>query len=216
MDDTPAGEFSDSEGAARVTVSNDATIVKVGSNSLEILFDATAQVEDGVQYTAGQPYNFTADENVGLWIYSTIALDAADIAVELQDDGGERVISLGAVAATTWEWESLALPGADGDKDAISEMRIVQKVDKGAMTIYLDTFWKWDDATDEDITNDILDDGDISVLVDIIAGGAWSNLVQQTDYFIDYSSTDHIVYVSDQSANKVVLFYAYEDHSKDH
>jgi len=86
----------------------------------------------------------------------------------------------------------------------------VQKVDKGAFDLYIDAVFKWDDAEDEDITNDILDDGDVSVLVDIIAGGAWSNLVRYTDYFIDYSSTDHIVYVTDQSANKIVLLYAYE------
>lgn len=210
MDDSPAGEWTDDTGNGFVVMSNDATYFKMGANSLKMAFADTAQVEDGAQYVAGQPYDFSSDESFGFWVYSSIALNAADFALELQDDGGERVITLGAVAATTWEWESLALPGADADKNVISEMRIVQKVDKGAMDLYVDAVFKWDDADQVALTQNILTDGDHSVKADVTAGGAFSMLTRYTDYLISYEGTDYLVAVSDQSANKVSILYTYE------
>jgi len=210
MDDSPDGEFTDSEGNGKVTFSNDATYYKMASNSLKMVFAADALVEDGAAYVAGQPYDWTDDENLGFWIYSSIALDANDLAFELQDDGAEQVILVGAISATAWTWVSLTLPGANADKDVISEIRIVQKVDKGAMDIYVDAVFKWDSAEEVDLTYDILDDGDFSCLADVTAGGAWGDKVRYTNYFVDYDSTDHLVFITDESANKLIFGYAYE------
>jgi hypothetical protein len=210
MDDSPSGEWTDSEGNGKVVMSDDATYFKMATKSLKMAYAADALVEDGAQYVAGQPYDFSSDENIGFWAYSSIALDGNDLAYELQDDGGEQVILIGAIAATTWTWISLALPGADGDKDAISEMRIVQKVDKGAFDLYVDALFKWDDTEQTALTQNILADGDHSVKADVTAGGAFSMLTRYTDYLIDYGGTDYLVAISDQSANKVSILYTYE------
>lgn len=210
MDDSPSGEHTDSEGAGRVVMSDDATYYKMGAKSLKMAFDATAIAEDGSQYVAGQPFDFSDDENVGFWLYSSIALNGNDLAYEIQDNGGEQVMLIGAIAATTWTWVSLTLPGANGDKDVISEQRIVQKVDKGAMDLYVDALFKWDSTEDTALTESILTDGDFAAISDITAGGAWNNEVRYTDYFIDYDSTDNLVIMTDQSANKWVLGYAFE------
>ena len=210
QDDSPSGEWTDSELNAKVVMSDDATYFKIASNSLKIAYAADALVEDGTQYVTGQPYNFTDDENLGFWLYSSIALNGNDLAFELQDDGAEQVILIGAIAATTWTWVSLTLPAANADKDAISEMRLVQKVDKGAFDLYMDGCYKWDSADETALTQNILTDGDISALADITAGGAWANKARYTDYFIDYDSTDNLVVVGNESTNKWLLLYAYQ------
>ncbi len=211
MDDSPSAEWTDSEGNGFVVTSDDATLFKMGSNSLKAAFNASATLEDGVQYTSGQPFNFTDDENWGMWIYSSVALDATDLALELQDDGGEQVLTMGAIAANTWTWEKVTLPAANADKDVISEIRIVQKADKGAFNLFLDAAFKWDSTENTALSQNILEDGDFSAIADITAGGAWSSLVRYTDYFIDYNTgANNLVAVSDQSANKVILGYAYE------
>lgn len=130
---------------------------------MKAAYAADALVEDGVTYTAGQPYDFSSDENIGMWVYSSIALDAADLAYELADDGGEQVITFPGISATTWTWVSLTLPAADGDKDVISEMRIVQKVDKGAFDLYVDGIYKWDDTEQITLVQQCLTDGVMAV-----------------------------------------------------
>ncbi len=210
MDDSPSGEHVDSEGNSKVVMSDDATFFKMGAKSLKIAYAADALVEDGSAYVTGQPYNWTDDENIGFWAYSSIALDGNDLAFELQDNGGEQVVLIGAIPATTWTWISLALPGANGDKDNISELRIVQKVDKGEFDLYIDALFKWDDADDMDLLYDIIDDGDFSVMADPTAGGSWVAKTRYTNYFIDYTGTDHLVFITDESANKWILGYSYE------
>lgn len=211
MDDSPSAEWTDSESAARVVMSDDGTLFKMGSNSLKMAFDATATTEDGAAYVAGQPYDFTDNESIGFWAYSSVALSGADFAYELQDDGGERVINFPAVAVTTWTWVSLALPGANADKDVISEMRIVQKVDKGAFDLYIDAVWKFDDDQKITLAQQVLTEGVTSIIEDATGGvvGNWTTMVEYTNFFVDYGGTDYVVVITDESASRWIINYAY-------
>ena len=211
MDDSPSAEWTDSESAARVVMSDDGTLFKMGSNSLKMAFDATATTEDGAAYVTGQPYNFTDNESIGFWAYSTVALSGADFAYELQDDGGEQVINFPAVAATTWAWVSLTLPGANADKDVISEQRIVQKVDKGEFDLYIDAVWKWDDDQQITLAQQVLTEGVTSIIEDATGGvvGNWTTMVEYTNYFVDYGGTDYVVVITDESASRWIINYAY-------
>lgn len=211
MDDSPSAEWTDSESAARVVMSDDGTLFKMGSNSLKMAFDATATTEDGAAYVTGQPYDFSADESISFWAYSSVALDASDFAYELQDDGGERVLNFPAMAATTWTWVRLALPGADGDKDVISEMRIVQKVDVGAFDLYIDAIWKYDDTEKITLAQRVLTEGVMSIIEDATGGvvGNWTTMVEYTNFFVDYGGTDYVVVITDESASRWIINYAY-------
>jgi len=214
MDDSPSGEWTDSEGNGKVTFANDGTYYKEGSNSLKIIFAADALVEDGAQYTTGQPYDWTTDEYVGLWIYSDIALDANDIAFEYTDDGGERIELIGAITVNTWTWVRLTLTVTDNEKDVISELRIVQKVDKGAFNLYVDALTKWDAADATALTNNPLQDGILSVLFQTYANTGTHEQTQKSMYaewFIDWgASTSYFVPIGDQSAYVANVLYAHE------
>jgi len=214
MDDSPTGEWTDSEGNGKVTFTNDGTYYKEGAASLKLIFAADALVEDGAQYTSGANYDWTTDEFVGMWIYSDIALDASDIAFEYADDGAERIELIGAIAVNTWTWVRLTLTVTDNEKDVISELRIVQKVDKGAFNLYVDHVTKWDEAEAVAFTNQPLQDGVLSVLFVTDAQdqvNASTNKLEYAEWFVDYHATaTKFVPIGDQSAFNAQVLYAHE------
>lgn len=215
MDDTPDGEWSDSEAGGNVTVSADATYYKEGSYSLKLVFGEAAAAEDGVQYTTGQPYDFSSDEYEGVWIYSTVALSANEFAFELADDGGEQVcLYEESISANVWKWIRFTLPAADADKDNISEIRFVLKADKGACTIYLDAATKWDAADAVTLNQDIIQDGFRNCIFQTYADGNTHEGANQTMYstfLIDWgATTSYFVPIGDQSAYCATLLYFYE------
>ena len=108
----------------------------------------------------------------------------------------------------------MALKGTDADKDAISELRIVQKVDKGVFDLYVDALTKWDGADAVTLTKHILQDGMLSVVFYKNADGQTHEGANKTEYaewLIDWgAATDYFVPIGDQSSYDALLLYAHE------
>lgn len=213
MDDTPFGEFTATD--ADVTCADSATYAATGTNSLKITFSVDSDASDGCQDSV--TYDFTDDETMGFWIWSSIAWDAADLAVVLTDDGGAQALTLPAIPALTKTWVNLTLPAGNGDKDVITVMLVsitaqgLTKVASAAADIYIDAAYKWDATEEVALGNAIVQDSVFGVLaVETAAGSAntETNLTHYTDYFVKYTaSNESIVWVSDQSANSLKTMY---------
>jgi hypothetical protein len=218
MDDSPAGEFVAVDGD--VVVSTDATFARAGSNSLKLAIAATADNTDGAadDYT-GAEIDFSADESVGMWLYSTVALTAGDLKLSLTDSvAGETLVSIPAASANVWTWVEVNISAvADVSKDVINRVGFelsaagAAVAAGGAFNVYIDAAYKWDADEEEALSTAILSDGVVGIFGSLTA--AWTTPaipVEYTDYFVHYESgSDFIVWITDQSATSNVAVIAY-------
>lgn len=211
-DDTPAAEWGAVGGTADPTDTQDATIARVGTNSLKLAWLSTAVAGDGVKATITSD-NLEADESIGMWIYSTAALTAGDLTLVLTDDGGARTFNLPAVATISkWTWVEVDISSlAAGTGDAITEVAIklstAGATAHGVFTTYIDTMVKWDAADELTLGVDLIDQpGAVkSILTQEKADSGeqahdMAALTEWTDYFINYQSgNDVLVQITNQS-----------------
>lgn len=215
MDDSPSGEWTPS--SAELTESDDASYYKVGAKSYKIAVSEDSAVNDEIVSTGPASEDWTGIENIGVWIYSTVALSAGDWDFRLTDGTqGDQDLDVPAVAINTWTWVNIDISGvAAGDKDDVDEVAFVVKVDKGAHSIYFDFLARWDDDDATALTKDIIYDGIRGVDACPIAAAsdmAYTAQVEYTDYFISYGAgaTDTLVVITDESANCFQMAYVYQ------
>jgi len=211
IDDTPAGEWV---GTTNVTDATEATIFRKGAASLSLSFAAAAVAGNGADNTlAGGDQDWTDDESVGLWVYSTAALTAGDVVLEITDSvAAASLVDFPAVAANTWTWCELDISGVDNtSKDVIQSIAIdlstAGATAQGAFVLYCDYMYKWDGATEEALGLDIYEDGVVAAFA-VVTAAAGANtpilLAEGTDFIVHYETgNDFLVAVTDQSANSV-------------
>lgn len=113
---------------------------KVGTNSAKAACDNSTGIE--VVYTeAISSTNMSTYNGICCWVYSSVALNAGDWQLLLDDSAncGSPILtlSLPAMSAYTWYW--IYLDGGDmSTATAIISIGLKQAVDKGAMSFYID------------------------------------------------------------------------------
>lgn len=218
MDDSPSGEWATAD--ADMTGSDDTTYYKVGAKSLKVGIVGAASAGDVITALTTTNENWTGRESLGFWIYSDTTLSSGDFDLRITDGTqGDTDLDLPAIAADAWIWVEIDITDVTGvavaDKDDVDAISFIYTVDKTAMNVYFDFFTRWDITDETDFTQNILQDGMLSIIEqDDDAGDArtWAALTEYTDYFINYatSGNGNLVAVTDQSDNLIVMMYAYE------
>jgi len=216
--ETPATDWTAID--ADVVMSNDGTYYRQGSASLKMAVSADADDGDGcVNALASGDQNWTDDEGFGFWFYTTKALAAGDITLEIHDvtaGGGFTDVNVPEASANAWQWlECDVTLGNNNLKDAITDLKFTlsaagaAKAAGGAFDVYFDFIVKWDVGEEETLGVEIPYDGVLSLTVIDATSGAAScaNVTEYTDYFVHYQTgNDAIVIITDQSdADKVGL-----------
>ncbi len=213
IDDTPANECA----GVNQTTANDNTVVRVGTNSLKITFATTPSADDGADCTLTGADDFESNESIGFWFRTDTALNAGDMYAELDDDGGTDVqFDLPAVGTVDqWSWIELDITTC-ATCDVVDAIKFL--VDSGGATtlvaggnIWIDFAFKWAVADEEALGVDIVQDGVLGVITGPTAAGTGnttSDLVENTDFFVNYQSGDVLVTMTDQSANYGIAFVA--------
>lgn len=219
-DDTPDGEWAAIDAATVVTA--DATIFKVGTKSLKVHVTKGAAANKGIINTlGGGDQDWSADESVGVWIYTTTALAAGDLQLNIVDNATDHKVNIPAVATTgTWTWVKIDVSGvADADKNVITDLKIqlsaagAAKAAIAAFDVYFDFMFKWDVGDEVALNRDVPYGGVQTVLAALsAAAGAntFGKLVEYTDYFIDYrTGDDKLICITDQStfSGLALVFY---------
>ncbi|MCC6490681.1 MAG: hypothetical protein IT364_24560 [Candidatus Hydrogenedentes bacterium] len=211
IDETPAGEWT---GTTNVTDSTESTTFRKGTASLKLAFTAAAVAGNGADNTlSGGDQDWTDDESVGLWVYSSAALTAGDVVLEITDSvAAASLVDFPAVAANTWTWCELDISGVENtSKDVIQSIAIdlstAGATAQGAFNLYCDYMWKWDGATEEALGIDIYEDGVVAAF-GVVTAAAGANtpilLAEGTDFIVHYETgNDFLIAVTDQSANSI-------------
>lgn len=213
-------DFGDSETpdtdwaqTANITTSDENTIIKMGTGSLELLVGATPADGNGADCAlATGNQDWTDDASFGMWMRCDELTDATMWVLEIHDTGPvttELVIPAVPVA-DHWTWVEVDVSGlANASKDDIDTIAIdLTAAGAAAMdtqTCYFDYMFKWDDAEELAMNIDIKEDGILSMFSMIVAT-ANNRIpileVEGTDYFVHYEGTDDfIVPISDLSAD---------------
>jgi hypothetical protein len=212
MDDTPAAEFSAVTVGTAPTDTQDATIARIGTNSLKLAWPAASVAGDGVTASLTSD-NLEANESVGFWIYSTDVLADGDLTLVLTDNGGDRTFNVPAVATRAkWTWVEVDVSSlAAGTGDAITAYKFLLSsagaTAHAAFDTYIDGVWKWDSADELALGVDVLDQpGAIrSILTQVKADAGtqahdMAALVENTDFFVHRESgNDFLVQITNQS-----------------
>lgn len=216
--ETPATDWTAID--ADTVMSNDSSYYRQGTASLKMAIADTADDGDGCTNTlASGDQDWTDDEGFGFWIYSTEAITAANLTLQIHDataGGGFTDVNLPAITADVWQWVELDVTLANNNlKDAVTDLSITlsaagaAQAALGAFDVYFDFFVKWDVAEEETLGVAIPYDGVLSLtVIDATdAAASCANIVEYTDYFVHYQSgNDAIVIITDQSdADKVGL-----------
>ncbi len=211
IDETPAGEWV---GTTNVTDSTESTIFRKGTGSLKLAIVAAAVAGNGADNTlAGGDEDWTDDESYGLWVYSSVALAAGDMVLEITDSGaGATTVNFPAVAtANKWTWCELDISGvANASKDVITTIGYdlsTAGAAKGAFNVYLDYAFKWDGGDEEALSLDVYENGVLTAFSVATAAGSANTvtvLAEGTDYFIHYETgNDFLVAIADNSAKSI-------------
>jgi len=208
FDDTPDGEFAPVTGTVVESLST--TVVKYGTNSYKMAWDASAVATDGVIDAAlGANAAWDDMESFGVLVQSDTAWASGDLTLVLTDDGGARTYDIPAITETgKWVW--LEVDISVGDLSSISDVAILMsaagEAALGAFNMYIDIAYVWDSADEETLSLALQQDGVLGI-VDPADG---TNLVELTDYIVHYESgSDFIVWISDQSAAFPMALLAY-------
>lgn len=123
-----------------VTATADTSFNKEGSASAKLVVAAGATVQL-LAYRAITSIDLSECNQIEVWIYSSVALDAGDLQLKLDDTAAcasaLETINIPATSAATWTRHVLTLANPHLDT-AIISWGIYQAVDKGACTIYVD------------------------------------------------------------------------------
>jgi hypothetical protein len=208
-------DFGDSETpdtdwaqTANITTSNEGTIIRMGTASLELLVGATPADGNGADcdlVTGNQ--DWTDDASFGMWMRCDAITDATYWVLEITDSGaGATEVVVPAVpVADHWTWVEVDISGvANASKDDITTIAIDLTAPGAAAladaTCYFDYMWKWDDAEELAMGVDIYEDGILSMFSVITAGAAITPIleVEGTDWFVHYETgNDFVVPISD-------------------
>lgn len=204
VDETPAGEFTASD--ADVTCTTDTTTKKSGTASLKLGVLATADAGDGCSDSVTA--DFSADESVGFWAYSTVALAAGDVVFSITDDGGAHTINVPALAANTWTYVNLTTgitALADADKNSITVIAFnlsaagATKAASTPFSFFVDEAFKWD-ATEQHSLGAITPDAVVTAIGITATTAVTAQLTELTDHFIAFSGTTGLlVGITDKS-----------------
>jgi hypothetical protein len=212
MDDTPAGEWSAiGGGTADPTPANDATIARIGSNSLKLPFTDAAVAGDGAKFTAFSSENWEAQESVGLWVRSSIVLVAGDVCLKTVDSTGDVSFDMPAVSTVNkWQWVEFDISGLTGGTgDAVTNVKLALSTAgaaKGAFNLWIDGAYKWDATEELTLGVDLIDGpGTVRSVLGITKANTGTHdmtaLVENTDYFVHRESgNDFLVTITNQSA----------------
>lgn len=135
--DTTWSESVDSD----VTVTIDTQMMREGSGCVKMVVAAGASAGDVLATASIPSVDISGCTEVELWVYSTVALAAADLQLLLDDTAScaSALESLDIPATTAKVWTrhiiSLANPASD---TAIISLGAKMVVDKGAFTLYVD------------------------------------------------------------------------------
>lgn len=213
MDDTPAGEWSAiGGGTADPTPANSATVARKGTNSLKLPFAAAAVAGDGAKFTAFAAENWEAQESVGMWVYSSVALAAGDVVLKTVDSTGDVSFNMPAVVTPNkWTWVEFNISGlAGGTGDAVTNVKIALSTAGaalGAFDLYIDGAYKWDATEELALGVDLVDSpGSVRSVLAIVKANTGTHdmaaLAEDTDFFVhSESGNDFLVTITDQSAN---------------
>jgi len=216
-DDSPAGEWTAVD--ADVVVSTSTTHIREGAGSLKLAFAATAAATDGA-VTDITNDDLEANESIGFWIYSDVALTAGDLVILIDDTDAspDQTYNVPAVTANSWQWVEVDISAlAAGTGNVVDKVGVVLStagaLAQGAFNVWIDTMYKWDASDEEALGDSIIQDGILSVLsLDTANTGthSFANLIEHTNYFTHYqASNDAIVWITDRSAASAICLYLY-------
>lgn len=123
---------------ANTTSSVDSSDFQVGSGSLKLEVAAGAGAGEDLATETISSLDISQHNSISLRVKSSVALDASDMTLDLDDAGGEEEsINFPAIVADTWT--KVVLTIADpASNTAITSVTIRQEVDKGAFTLHID------------------------------------------------------------------------------
>lgn len=135
--DTAWAELTDGD----VTLTADTTIKKEGTGSIKMVAAAGLGAGDIMATVAISETDLNDYDELEIWVYSTVALDAGDLQVLLDDTAqcasALESLDIPATTAETWTRHLISLANPSTDIDIIS-LGIKQVTDKGAFTLYVD------------------------------------------------------------------------------
>jgi len=214
IDTTPTGEWAEVDGGTNIVVTADTSIYRYTTNAVKIAFTSVV-TDEGVDGTVVQD-DLSGVDSVSFWIYSTEDIASGDFEITLDDtDGTDQTYDPGVVSADTWTYVELDISSCDANCDTVDGVQFLATAQgaaaiTGTVDVYLDSMYKFDVADEEALGVAIQNDGVLSVLSALTAGGTQTTLAEFTDYFVHYESgNDFIVWISDQSANDNVALVAY-------
>lgn len=211
MDDTPAAEFSAVTVGVAPTDTQDATIARKGTNSLKLAWPSTSVAGDGVQWTAFTAADWTTEESVGFWIYTSEVLTAGDLTFVIVDSTADHAFNIPAVTTVNkWTWVEIDISAlATTDGDAVTNYKILISTAgaaaHGAFNTYFDGGYKWDATEELALGVDLVDSpGSVRSVLGITKANTGTHdmvtLVEDTDFIVHYESgNDFLVTLSDQS-----------------
>ncbi len=124
-----------------VTASADTSFKKEGSACLKLVVGADCAADDILATMDITSLDLTGCTEVEIWIYSTVALDAGDLHLLLDNTAScaspVETLDIPATTANTWTRHVISLANPESDS-AIISVGIEMEVDKGAFTLYTD------------------------------------------------------------------------------
>jgi hypothetical protein len=197
------------------TITQDATVARKGTNSLKLAFTAPSVAGDGVQWTAFAAENWEAQESVGFWIYTSVALTAGDLTFVTVDSTGDVAFNVPAVATINkWTWVEVDITSlAGGTGDAVTNYKLLLSTAGaalGAVNIYIDGAFKWDATEELALGVDLVDSpGAVRKVMALVKANTGTHdyvaLVEDTDFFVHTEAVnDFLVTITDQSANAAI------------
>lgn len=180
-------ELDDCDGAwtylTNVTGSNDTTVKVEGTGSVKMAVNATFTTGIVAHKTISS-VNLTSAQYIYIWFRSSVALDAGDWQLCLDDTAAIaspiKTYDLPAIAANTWtqiEWPAGDMSGCT----SIISIGLKQAVDKGALDAYIDLAG-WTGNVTWGIQAATIDDGES-------ADVAWGTAQEYTDPIRYYKET---------------------------
>lgn len=148
---------------AHVTVTADTETKTEGTGSVKLAVGADVAAgeilaTDNITSTGS---NYLYDKYLlGFWLYTSIALDAGDLQILLDDTANcaspLETINVTATRAGKWVYIQLPLANPSLDLDVVS-VGLKQVVDKGAYDIYIDKIAVYRGGTNTTITNNVIE-----------------------------------------------------------
>ena len=204
-------------GAVPPTDADTAVTYRVGSGGVSVTFGDVGVGDATETMATGGNWDASADEYIFLWIRSTAALSAGTLTLTLDDDTAapDATVNLGAVAtANQWTLQRIDISAvADADKNVVSDLILTSNhaTELDAAVVTFDQFVKVDNAESTALAfNAVNQPGGIRSgfsFVEDAGNGAFTALVENTDFFVDYVN-DRVYWMTDQSTLNDILLYA--------